>query len=76
MNMSVTELMDYRLENPDVDVKVDTYITEKLISRERSNEVVENYELWGSMSKEKKVIGKLIGNYKKTKTGNIINVTR
>ena len=76
MNMSVTELMDYRLENPDVDVKVDTYITEKLISRERSNEVVENYELWGSMSKEKKVIGKLIGNYKKTKIGNIINVTR
>ena len=31
MNMSVTELMDYRLENPDVDVKVDAYITEKLI---------------------------------------------
>jgi hypothetical protein len=70
------ELMDYRYENPEVDVSVDSKITEKFISRDRNLNSIENFELWASLSKEKNNLEKMINAYKTVKEENVINITK
>lgn len=75
MNMSVTEMMNYRFENPEVDIEVDTKIAEKFVERERQNISIENFDLWGSMSKESSKISTMINAYKNQISENTINKT-
>lgn len=73
--MSITEMMNYRYENPDIEVEVDTKIAEKFTARERENENVENFALWGSMSSEASKIENMINAYKNQLSENVINKT-
>lgn len=50
--MKISELMNYRFENPTNEVAVDTKILEKFISRDRSLEQSEFFALWSSVSNE------------------------
>lgn len=75
--MNIIELMNYRYENPENNVNVDSKITESFISRNREQENLENFELWGSLSKESEKIEKLISSYKMLKQEeNVVNITR
>lgn len=73
--MSITEMMNYRYENPEIEVDVDTKIAEKFTARERTYENTEQFALWGSMSKEATKIETMINAYKNQLTENTINRT-
>ncbi len=75
--MNIIDLMNYRYENPQNKINVDSKITESFISRNREKEQIENFELWGSLSKEKEQIAKAISSYKMLKEEeNVVNITR
>lgn len=58
--MNIAELMNYRFENPDTRVLVDSKITEQFMSRERSSEAISSFELWASISRERiEILSKL-----------------
>ncbi len=57
--MNIMEMMNYRFENPNENVLVDTKIAEKFISRDRDN--IDSFALWASMSKEN--VSELINGY-------------
>jgi len=73
--MSITEMMNYRYDNPGIEVKVDTKIAEKFINRERKLDSVSAFELWGSMSKECSNIEPMINAYKEQVVENTISRT-
>lgn len=62
--MSTMELMNYRYDNPEVEVEVDTKITEKFVQGEREQINIDSFESWGSMSKEAANIAPMISAYK------------
>ena len=62
--MSITEMMNYRFDNPEVEVEVDTKITEKFVSRDREQISINSFESWGSVSKESSNIVPMISAYK------------
>ena len=76
MNLNIMETMNYRMDNPEIEVEVDTKITENFVGREREEEKIEQFELWGSTSKEEKKIKTMINSYKNMKSENTINITR
>ena len=72
--MTITDLMNYRFENPEAEVAVDTKITDKYTSGNREN--VEFFELWASMSKEAEKILPVINNYKQEMTNQMTGLKR
>lgn len=76
MSLNIMETMNYRMDNPEIEVEVDTKITENFVGREREDEKIEQFELWGSTSKEAKKIKTMINSYKNMKSENTINITR
>lgn len=73
--MSITEMMNYRFDNPEVEVEVDTKIAEKFVSRDREQISISSFESWGSVSKESAKIETMINAYKNQLTENTINKT-
>lgn len=58
--MNIMEAMNYRYNNPDSELDVDMYIAEKFIQKERTNDQIEDFTLWASMSKEYAKIQQLL----------------
>ena len=61
--MKISELMNYRFENPKQNVGVDSKIAEKFVARERSIELTEFFASWASVSVEAKEILPVMQNY-------------
>lgn len=49
---SLIDDMNYRYNNPTTNIKVDEEIVRKFLERHRERFVIEQMELWASMSKE------------------------
>ncbi|MBE6160299.1 MAG: hypothetical protein E7157_04560 [Lactobacillales bacterium] len=75
MNMSITEMMNYRFDNPEVEVEIDTKITEKFVERDREQISIGDFEAWGSVSKEAAKIEPMISAYKTQVLESTINKT-
>ena len=61
--MKISELMNYRFENPTQDVGVDSKIVEMFTGRERTEEQAGFLASWASVSSEAKKILPIIQNY-------------
>ena len=73
MSLNIMETMNYRMDNPEIEVEVDTKIAENFVGREREAEKIEQFELWGSTSKEANKIKAMINSYKNMLSENTIN---
>lgn len=69
--MGVIREMDYRHENINSNLNIDTKLTEIFIKNNRSREAIEQFELWASMSKEREKIMPMINQYKNNLQNNI-----
>lgn len=54
--------MNYRYNNPNVNVTVDQKLAVAFASKERTKEQIERFGLWASMSKEAKAMGPILQN--------------
>ena len=61
--MKISELMNYRFENPTQDVGVDSKILEKYVARERTMEQSEFFASWASVSGESKKLLPIMQKY-------------
>lgn len=60
--MDISNLLDYRFENPNEKVNVDSLIAQSFISRPRTQKQIDTFELWGSMSNEATNIKSILNN--------------
>ena len=72
---NIPEMMNYNHANPNVRIEVDSKIAEKQPVGEKAIESLEQFALWGSMSKEATKIETMINAYKNQLTENTINRT-
>lgn len=73
--MNTMELMNYRYDNPEIEVEVDKKITEQFVQGEREQISIDNFELWGSISREAANIEPMINAYKQQVIESTINKT-
>lgn len=50
--MKIMDAMNYRYNNPEISLSLDENIVTAFLSREREKNVIEQFTLWASMSKE------------------------
>ena len=54
--------MNYRYNNPNQNIPVDKSLAEAFISKPRTNEQIERFSMWASMSKEAREIEPILAN--------------
>lgn len=66
--MKINEMMNYRFDNPNENINVDTKITEHFyFNKERTPEQQETFNLWLSISRENSIAERIIRTYNENK---------